>query len=147
MRRARSLVIAVSDGLAAATADAPEERRLRFRIGIHLDDILWQRRERRPRLQTLAEPGGLTVSDLVQGPVRGAVKGAFVEQGTHDSKNIGRPHGIPRGPGHMAVSPGIPATAGRPAASARPAVAVLPLSNMSGNASQAYVADGSMSTG
>jgi TolB-like protein/class 3 adenylate cyclase len=144
--------IAVQDALSSATADEPEERRLHFRIGIHLGDII-----EKPdgtiygdgvnvaaRLQTLAEPGGVTVSDLVHGAVRGAVKEAFVEQGTYEVKNIGRPIVAFRlqAPGRMAAGSGMSATAGRLPVSARPAVAVLPFSNMSGDASQAYVADG-----
>lgn len=144
--------IAVQDALDSAHVAELEERRLRFRIGIHLGDVM-----EKPdgtiygdgvnvaaRLQGLAEPGGIMVSDLVQGAVRGRVKAAFVEQGAYEVKNIGRVITAFRvqATGHAAAGSGMPASEGGPPASARPSVAVLPFDNMSGDASQTYIADG-----
>src|SRR4051812_33831621 len=69
--------ISVQHELAAAGSALPEPRRLRFRIGVHLGDVI-----QKPdgsiygdgvniaaRLQSLADPGGITVSDAVRGAV------------------------------------------------------------------------------
>ncbi|MBS0338943.1 MAG: adenylate/guanylate cyclase domain-containing protein [Proteobacteria bacterium] len=81
-------------------ADAlPEHRRMRFRIGVHLGDMI-----EKPdgtvygdgvniaaRLQALAEPGGVIVSDAVRGAVKGKVAAAFEDQGEQAVKNIADP--------------------------------------------------------
>jgi adenylate cyclase len=128
--------IAVQQALGAA---------LRFRIGVHLGDVMEKGDGTvyghgvnvAARLQALAEPGGILVSDLVQGAVRGKLDAGFVEHGSHTVKNIDRPISAFR------VDP-VPrqAPAEGASASARASLAVLPFDNMSGDESQTYIADG-----
>ncbi len=140
--------IAVQKALDLASVAEPEERRLRFRIGIHLGDVI-----EKPdgtiygdgvnvaaRLQGLAEPGGIMVSDLIQGAARGKIEAVFVGQGVYEAKNIGRPITAYRvqATGHAAAS----GTHARESGSGRPSVAVLPFDNMSGDTSQTYIGDG-----
>ena len=144
--------IAIQEALNSAGATQPEERRMRFRVGVHLGDVI-----EKPdgtiygdgvnvaaRVQALAEPGGIMVSDLVQSAVRSNVKASFVDQGAHEFKNIGRPiraFSVHTANADAAAAP-TPASAGIPAASARSSVAVLPFDNMSGDPGQAHIADG-----
>jgi len=91
--------LAIQHGLDGRLNDIPEERRMRFRIGVHLGDLIEKADGSvygdgvnvAARLQGLAEPGTIVVSDLVQGTVRGKLEAVFVEQGAHRVKNIERP--------------------------------------------------------
>ena len=66
----------------------PEDRRMRFRIGVHLGDVIEKADGTvygdgvniAARLQALAEPGGITVSDSVRGAVRGKVAASFEDR-------------------------------------------------------------------
>ncbi len=91
--------LAVQRALTGQAAQLPEDRRMQFRIGIHLGDVI-----EKPdgtvygdgvniaaRLQSLAEPGGVTVSDSVKSVVRGKVAAAFEDQGEQTVKNIPEP--------------------------------------------------------
>jgi adenylate cyclase len=93
------------------------------------------------RLQALAEPGGVTVSDAVRGAVRGRVSAEFVDQGEQQVKNIDHPV--------RAFSVALAGTVTAAAALAevlrlpdKPSLAVLPFTNMSGDPEQEYFADG-----
>ena len=83
-----------------SAADAePEDRRMRFRIGVHLGDVLEKADGTiygdgvniAARLQALAEPGGVTVSGMVQEAVRDRIAAGFEDHGEHAVKNIARP--------------------------------------------------------
>ncbi len=91
--------MAVQAALIAADSDTPEARRMRFRIGVHLGDI----HEKADgtiygdgvniaaRLEGLAEPGSVAVSDAVQATIRGRVAYGFADLGEHEVKNIEHP--------------------------------------------------------
>jgi adenylate cyclase len=85
--------------LEPAPEATPESQRLRFRIGLHLGEII-----EKPdgtvygdainiaaRLQALAEPGGIAVSDAVKAAVRSRISGRLVDQGEQKVKNIPEP--------------------------------------------------------
>lgn len=132
----------------------PEERRMRFRVGIHLGDVIEKSDGTiygdgvniAARLEGLAEPGGITVSDSVRIAVKGKVAASFEDQGEQKVKNIPDPvHAHRVRPEGSAV----PAAASAPTASEtelplpdKPSIAVLPFNNMSGDAEQEYFADG-----
>ncbi len=95
---------AVSAALAAQKAlggsgDESERLRMRFRIGVHLGDVIEKADGSvygdgvnvAARLQTLAEPGGITVSDAVRGAVRQRLSATFEDQGSQLVKNITEP--------------------------------------------------------
>ncbi len=147
--------LAVQQLLADSGKDQPEDRRMRFRIGVHLGDVIEKADGTvygdgvniAARLESLAEPGGITVSDAVYGAVRGKVSAQFADQGEQQVKNIAYPVRAFRITGM--ASPAAPAAAA-PRAPAEPALrppekpslAVLPFNNMSGDPEQEYFADG-----
>jgi len=91
--------LSVQRQLEASSLDLPEARRLRFRIGVHLGDVM----ERdggdlhgdgvniAARLQALADPGGVVVSDAVRGAVKARVAASFEDRGIQAIKNIAEP--------------------------------------------------------
>ena len=91
--------VAIQAALAEANAAVSEPRRMHFRIGIHLGDI----HEKvdgtiygdgvnvAARLEAMASPGGVTVSDMIHGAVRGRLALNFEDLGEHTVKNIADP--------------------------------------------------------
>jgi TolB-like protein/class 3 adenylate cyclase len=85
--------------LDAASRDVPEHRRMRFRIGIHLGDVIETEGGEAhgdgvniaARLQAIAAPGGIVVSESVRGAVKTRVAARFDDLGTQAVKNIGDP--------------------------------------------------------
>ena len=94
-----SASLAIQAEIETLVAGAPSDRQMRFRIGVHMGDVI-----EKPdgtvygdgvnvaaRIQTLAEPGGVTVSQAVQGAVRNRVAARFEDGGEHKIKNIPAP--------------------------------------------------------
>ena len=85
--------------LAAVALTVPEDRRMHFRIGVHLGDvnvkvdgsIYGDGVNVAARLQALADPGGIMLSEAVRGAVRGKVAADFVDRGDQQVKNIPEP--------------------------------------------------------
>ncbi len=85
--------------LDAASVDLHEDRRMRFRIGIHLGDVIETEGgdahgdgvNIAARLQAIAAPGGIVVSESVRGAVKTRVAVRFADLGTQAVKNIGDP--------------------------------------------------------
>ena len=138
-------VTEIQAAMAAHNADIPVERRIEFRVGVNIgdiiidgDDIFGDGVNVAARLQELAAPGSICVSGRVQEDVRGKLDIAFEDAGDQQLKNIVWPVRVYR------VSPGGAATAAQPplALPDKPSIAVLPFQNMSGDAEQEYFADG-----
>jgi TolB-like protein/class 3 adenylate cyclase len=79
-------------------AGVPEDRRIRFRIGINLGDIIVEDNDIfgdgvnvAARLEALAEPGGLCISRTVRDQIRDKLPYPFEDMGAQSVKNIGRP--------------------------------------------------------
>jgi adenylate cyclase len=131
-------------------SDVPADRRIEFRIGINLGDIIFEDGDVfgdgvniAARVEQLAEVGGICVTAAVHSQVDGRVKAAFEDLGEQPLKNITRPVQVYRVlPGADAAAPSGGGTASQKTAVIRPSIAVLPLANMSGDPEQEFFADG-----
>src|SRR5712671_445919 len=124
------------------------ERRMEWRIGIHLgdvlvegDDILGDGVNIAARLEGIAEPGGICVSEDAFRQVRGKVEAEFADIGEQSLKNIARPLRVYRVDASSA-SKQQAAPAAVLALPDKPSIAVLPFANMSGDPEQEYFVDG-----
>src|ERR1700732_3720064 len=135
-------------------AGMPEDRRIRFRIGINLgdiivdgDDIFGDGVNVAARLEALAEPGGIWISRMVRDQIRDKLAYAFQDLGEQSVKNIARPVRVyalrPEAVGDLPASsmPSAPAIS-QPTVVPRLSIVVLPFANLSDDREQQYFADG-----
>ena len=136
--------------LARLEADLADEQRLRFRIGVHLGDLIVEGEQIfgdginvASRLETLADPGGICASLAVVDQVRGKVDARFEDIGDQHLKNIPVPvrtyRVIPLAGSVTGTSAGAMTVAGF---GGRPAIAVLPFTDRGGDDERDYLADG-----
>jgi len=90
--------VEVQRGMADRNAETPEDKRIVFRVGINLGDVIVEADEIygdgvnvAARLEALAEPGGICVSRVVRDQIRGKLPYPFEEKGEQHVKNIARP--------------------------------------------------------
>ena len=135
----------VQRGMAERNAGTPPEKRIELRVGINLGDVIVEGSDLygdgvnvAARLEAMAEPGGICVSDDVHRQVRGKLDIVFEDAGEHQLKNIPRTVRVFRvRSGSLPHEP-----QPRLALPDKPSVAVLPFQNMSGDPEQEYFADG-----
>jgi adenylate cyclase len=135
-------------------AQMPDGRRIRFRIGINLGDVIAEGEDIfgdgvnvAARLEALAESGGICVSGTVHDHIRDRLPFPFDDLGEQSVKNIARPvrvyalrrEAIADLP---AASAPLPAPATRPTMAPRLSIVVLPFANLSNDPEQQYFADG-----
>jgi TolB-like protein/class 3 adenylate cyclase/tetratricopeptide (TPR) repeat protein len=144
--------VEIARGMRERNANVPAERRIEFRTGINVGDIISDGTDIfgdgvnvAARLEALAEPGGILVSRMVYEQVRDKLNFGFEDMGEQAVKNIPRPIGVHRVSLHDSLPADSVTVAGqsrRPDASDRPSIAVLPFANISGDPEQEYFADG-----
>ena len=132
--------------------DVPLDKRIEFRIGIHVgdiiiadDDIFGDGVNIAVRLEGIAEPGGICISDDAHRQVRGKVESTLEDMGSQSLKNIAEPMRAWRARTGKSSSPTtrLPTETAQPLALPdKPSIAVLPFQNMSGDPDQDYFADG-----
>jgi TolB-like protein/class 3 adenylate cyclase len=141
--------VEVQAAMAERNAEVPAERRIEFRIGINLgdiiideDDIFGDGVNIAARLEALAAPGGICVNRVVRDQVRDKLDIAFEDMGEQQVKNIARPVRAFRVVAEGRAAPGSSGPPPPLAAADKPSLAVLPFQNMSGDPEQEYFADG-----
>jgi adenylate cyclase len=138
--------IEVQNGMVERNVGVSADRHIDFRIGIHLGDVVEESDgdlmgdgvNIASRLEGVAEPGGVCLSNAAYEQVRDKLRYDFVDLGDKDLKNITRPVRVFR------LDMGRQATRPEPrlALPDKPSIAVLPFQNMSGEPDQDYFADG-----
>jgi adenylate cyclase len=136
-------------GIRKQNAGAPQDRRIEFRMGVNVGDVIVQGDDIfgdgvnvAARLEGIAAPGGITISGPVRDHIGNRLDLTFEDMGEQTLKNIERPIRVYR------VHLDTPAAAGtkdKKSASSegeKPAIAVLPFNNMSGDPEQEYFSDG-----
>ena len=143
--------IEVQRGVAARNTKVAPDRQIEFRIGIHLGDVIVESDgdlmgdgvNIAARLEGMAEPGGICLSEDAWRQVRDKVAEEFIDLGHKELKNIARPVRMYR---LDVAAPAISALSqpARPALALpdKPSIAALPFENMSGDPEQDYFCDG-----
>ena len=145
--------VEVQHGMAEQNIDVPQDKRIEFRIGIHVGDIIIEDDDFfgdgvniAVRLEGIENTGGVSISNDAHRQIRGKVDIAFEDLGSQSLKNIAEPMRVWRariGNPSPAILTNPPTHAALPLALPdKPSIAVLPFENMSDCAEDIYFADG-----
>src|SRR5215813_664153 len=136
--------IEIQRGMIERNAPVAQDKRIELRIGIHVGDIITEEGDIfgdgvniAARLEGIAQPSGICISDDAYRQVRGKLDANFQDRGEHELKNIARPVRV-----YELQTTGGVARASVLALPDKPSIAVLPFQNLSGEKEQEYLADG-----
>jgi len=140
--------VAVQEALAKENAGMAESDAMRFRIGIHVGDVIVEGTNLfgdavniAARLEAVAEPGGICVSATVRDQIGSKLSIAFADLGEQQVKNIAQPIRAYRVQATSTLTEGAIAAPPLPLPD-KPSIAALPFANMSGEPEQEYFVDG-----
>ncbi|MGF6256842.1 adenylate/guanylate cyclase domain-containing protein [Ensifer sp. LBL] len=139
--------VAIQKRVAEDQADIPAERRIVFRIGVNLADVIHEVDgdlygdgvNIAARLQSVADPGGICISGTAYDHLQGKLDCDYEYLGERALKNMDRPVRLYRPLLEKAAARAPPP---RPALPDRPSIAVLPFSAMSADPEQDFFSDG-----
>src|ERR1700761_4549830 len=143
--------VEVQRAMGASNVDVPQTKRIEFRIGIHVGDIIIDDNDIfgdgvniAARLEGIADAGGICISDDAHRQIRGKTEIAYDDMGHQSLKNITEPMRAWRARPATNATPSEVVDRPAPALALpeKPSIAVLPFQNMSGDAEQEYFADG-----
>ena len=135
----------IQRGMRTRNAEVPEDRKIEFRIGINLGDVIAEDNDIfgdgvniATRIESIARPGGVAVSGSVRDNVGNRLNLIFDDTGEHTLKNIDRPVRVY----HVSLEAAGQQPGGAAKSADKPSIAVLPFVNMSGDPEQEYFSDG-----
>jgi hypothetical protein len=138
--------IEVQNGMAERNAGLPPERRIEFRVGIHLGDVVEESDgdlmgdgvNIAARLESIAAPGAICLSEDAYRQVKARLDLAVSDLGATQLKNIAEPVRV------YSLEVGKPVQTKLPLASTAPrlSIVVLPFANLGGDPEQEYFVDG-----
>ena len=143
--------IEMQNGMVERNTGLPPERRIEFRIGIHLGDVVEESDgdlmgdgvNIAARLESIADPGGICLSEDAHRQVRDRIKEALIDLGEKELKNIARPvRAYALKTGAEGPASALHASAPDKAGPPRLSIVVLPFSNLGGDPEQEYFVDG-----
>ena len=142
--------VETQQAVAEHNASLPEDKRIEFRVGINLGDVMIDGDDIHgdgvnvaARLEGMAEPGGICVSGMVYEGVRDRIDIPFEDLGEREVKNIDRPVRVWQWIADAGLVASISAKIDEPLPLPdKPSIAVLPFDNMSGDPEQEFFADG-----
>jgi adenylate cyclase len=136
--------VEIQRGMARRNEPVPQERRIELRVGVHIGDIIIEENDIfgegvniAARLEAMAQPGGVCISDDVFRQVGGKIDAECQDTGEHRLKNIARPVRV-----YQLQTGEVTTKVSTLALPDKPSIAVLPFQNMSADQEQEYFCDG-----